>query len=118
MGLTFKYLVQIFMSGSVVIAHELMYKYYPMWELVGRGLLGEGHLQSILTDKLCACVCVCVNEGRLPPRGRMYELWISPLIAFIFYPPFKLKKISMYEARSGLSGQPNAFKVIHTFFYV
>ena len=35
----------------------------------------------------------------------VYEQRISPLIAFIFYPPFKLKKISMCEARSGLSGR-------------
>ena len=38
----------------------------------------------------------------------MYEQRISPLIAFMFYQPFKLekKKISMYEARLGLSGRP------------
>ena len=52
-------------------------------------------------------------------RGRMYEQRIFPLIAFIFYPPFKMKKQKqnkqknkkqnkpgMYEARLGLSGRP------------
>ena len=36
----------------------------------------------------------------------MYEQLISPLITFIFYPPFKLKKIGMYEARLELSDRP------------
>ena len=35
--------------------------------------------------------------------GSKYQL---TLIAFIFYPPFKLKKIGMYEACLGLSGRP------------
>ena len=39
-------------------------------------------------------------------RGHMYEQQIPPLIAFIFYLLFKLKKISMYEPQLGLSSQP------------
>ena len=42
-------------------------------------------------------------------RGRMYKQWISSSIAFIFYPPFilkKKKKTGMFEACLGLSGRP------------
>ena len=38
-------------------------------------------------------------------RGRMYGQRIAPLIALVFYSPFKLKKIGVYEARLGLSGR-------------
>ena len=38
--------------------------------------------------------------------GHKHEQRISPLIVFISYPPFNLKKIGMYEAHLGLSGQP------------
>ena len=42
---------------------------------------------------------------------RLYGQRISPLIVFSFYSPLKLKKIVMYEACSGLSGQ-----TIYSFF--
>ena len=50
--------------------------------------------------------------------GRLYEQLMSPLIAFIFYAPFKLKNSvcmkRVWDYPVGLS----AFKVIHSVFYV
>ena len=62
--------------------------------LVGLGIQGGAENHWLLTLM------------REQTSGRMYGQRISPLIAFIFYPPSELKKIGMYEARLGLSGQP------------
>ena len=56
------------------------------------------------------------QQSRPPPsfvktKGRMYEQRISPLMAFFFYPAFKLNFFflnGIYEARLGLA--------IHSFF--
>ena len=48
--------------------------------------------------------------------GRMYGLRISPLIAYIFYPPFQLKKSACLKRVQDYPVDLNAFKVIHSFF--
>ena len=49
--------------------------------------------------------------------GHMYEQWISPLLMFIFYPLFKLKKMGMYEVHLGLSCRPTDIQSYSLFFF-
>ena len=51
-------------------------------------------------------------------RGHMYEQQISPLIKFIFYPPFKLKKSACMKCIYDYPVCLNVFKVIHSHFYI
>ena len=50
--------------------------------------------------------------------GRIYEHRISSVIAFIFYPPFKLTKSACMKPVEDYMVGLNACKVIHSFFYV
>ena len=56
--------------------------------------------------------------GHETTGGRVYAQRISPLIAFIFYPPFKLKKLAYVKRVQDYLVGLNMFKVIHSFFYV
>ena len=55
------------------------------------------------------------NKLSLLP-GHMYKHQISPLIAFIFYPPFKLKKSACMKRVLDYPVGLNAYKLIHFFF--
>ena len=48
--------------------------------------------------------------------GHMYEQWLSPVITFIFCPPFKWKN-DMYEVHLQLFGYPNHVKSYSLFFW-